>query len=130
VVAAAERAVRLARCSDGTFQDVESLGAGWVAEEALAIALYCALQARDYAHGVRMAVNHSGDSDSTGSMAGNLLGLLHGEEGIPARWLACLELREEIGEVAHDLWWHFAADPPAPCGERPGCGQQEKYPGP
>ncbi|MFN8027118.1 MAG: ADP-ribosylglycohydrolase family protein [Acidimicrobiia bacterium] len=53
---------------------IEALGAGWVAEEALAIGVYCALVATDLRAGLLLAVNHSGDSDSTGSIAGNLLG--------------------------------------------------------
>jgi ADP-ribosylglycohydrolase len=82
---------------------VESLGEGWVAEEALSIGIYAALAAKDFAHGVRLAVNHGGDSDSTGSIAGNLLGAGLGVSAIPAHWLERLELREEITEVAHDL---------------------------
>jgi ADP-ribosylglycohydrolase len=82
---------------------VESLGEGWVAEEALSIGLYCALVAEDFAHGVRLAVNHGGDSDSTGSIAGNLLGAALGVAAIPMRWLERLELRDEITEIALDL---------------------------
>ncbi len=36
-------------------------------------------------------------------VAGNLLGLMHGEEAIPARWLEPLELRDVIEDVADDL---------------------------
>ena len=96
-------------------ETVETLGAGWVAEEALAIALYAALAAgNDFARGVRIAVNHSGDSDSTGSITGQLLGMALGEDAIPPDWLDALELREEITAVADDLvtgwrdgdeWW-------------------------
>jgi len=85
-------------------ETVETLGAGWIGSEALAIGLYCALVAGDdLARGVRLAVNHSGDSDSTGSIAGNLLGALHGEGAIPARWLERLELAEVIRQVGSDL---------------------------
>jgi len=82
---------------------VETLGRGWVAEEALAIGIYCALVAPDFEAGVRLAVNHSGDSDSTGSIAGNLLGARLGEGAIPDRWLAALELRDVIAQVAQDM---------------------------
>ena len=82
---------------------VESLGGAWIAEEALAIAVYAALVAESFEQGVVLAVNHGGDSDSTGSMAGNLLGAMHGVEGIPARWLEKLELREVITQVVDDL---------------------------
>ena len=83
---------------------LEGLGGGWVGEEALAIAVCCALTAEDFAEGVLRAVNHSGDSDSTGAICGNLLGVLWGEAAIPAGWLAELELREEIGRLADDLF--------------------------
>ncbi len=104
MLAAIDVAVSLAR-ADGepTAERVETLGAGWVAEEALAIALYCALVARDYEHGVRLAVNHSGDSDSTGSMAGNVLGVMRGLGQVPPRWLAQLELRDVITTIASDV---------------------------
>ncbi len=83
---------------------IARLGEGWVAEEALAISIYCALVAKDFAHGVILAVNHDGDSDSTGSITGNLLGTLYGVQAIPDAWLAPLELREVIAEVASDLY--------------------------
>jgi ADP-ribosylglycohydrolase len=87
-----------------TPQLVESLGGGWIAEEAMAIAVYAALVAEgDFERGVRIAVNHSGDSDSTGSMAGQILGLMLGEEAIPRRWLARLELSEVVATAAEDL---------------------------
>jgi len=95
---------------------VEALGEGWIAEEALAIGLFCALVARDFEHGVLLAVNHGGDSDSTGSIAGNLLGLVYGEAGIPDRWLRRLELREVVAQVADDLWDCFG-DPAKPRAE-------------
>ncbi|MCY0857163.1 ADP-ribosylglycohydrolase family protein [Cupriavidus sp. D39] len=82
---------------------IARLGEGWVAEEALAISVYCALVARDFRHGVVLAVNHDGDSDSTGAITGNLLGALLGVEAIPPEWLAPLELREVITELADDL---------------------------
>lgn len=50
-----------------------------------------------------MAVNHSGDSDSTGLIAGHLLGAQYGAAAIPARWLEPLELREVIVQVAEDM---------------------------
>ncbi|MEB3736481.1 ADP-ribosylglycohydrolase family protein [Halopseudomonas pachastrellae] len=82
---------------------IAELGGGWVADEALAIALWCALAAQSLEDGVIMAVNHSGDSDSTGMIAGNLLGLIYGPKAIPERWLEELELREAIIRIAVDL---------------------------
>ena len=60
--------------------------------------------ARNFRHGVTLAVNHDGDSDSTGAIAGNLLGAMHGAKAIPASWLEPLELREVISEMAEDLF--------------------------
>ena len=82
---------------------IEHLGEGWVAEEALAISIYCALSAETFADGVLSAVNHSGDSDSTGAMTGNILGLIHGYKGIPAHWRETVELADVISTVASDL---------------------------
>ncbi len=47
---------------------------------------------------------HSGDSDSTGSLAGNLLGAMYGIERLPETWLGDLELRDTIDRVAMDLF--------------------------
>jgi ADP-ribosylglycohydrolase len=82
---------------------IEQLGGGWVAEEALAIGLWCALSADSLEDGVIRAVNHSGDSDSTGLIAGHFLGLLRGPEAIPARWVDNLELRDVIERIALDI---------------------------
>jgi ADP-ribosylglycohydrolase len=89
-------------------ETIARMGQGWVGEEALAIAVYCALSAQgDFALGTRLAVNHSGDSDSTGAITGNLLGAMLGVEAIPARWLDALELRAEIEAIADDLFIGF-----------------------
>src|SRR4051794_36361595 len=92
---------------------IATLGEGWVAEEALAIAAYCALVAKDFAHGVRLAVNHSGDSDSTGANTGNILGVMLGVDAIPRPFLDRLELREEIEQLASDWIACFGPDPTA-----------------
>lgn len=111
-------------------QAIARLGEGWVAEEALAIAIYCALVARDFRHGVILAVNHDGDSDSTGSIVGNLLGAMHGVKAIPAEWLEPLELRDVITELARDLYafndWNIG-----PYSSNNELNQQiwQKYPG-
>ncbi len=93
-------------------ENIEALGGGWVGEEALSIGLACAL-----AFGGRVesalwrAVAHSGDSDSTGAIAGNLIGASVGARGLPARWLAELELRDVIEQVANELATAFFGTP-------------------
>lgn len=52
---------------------IRKLGQGWVAEETLAIAIYCSLKYSDnFDKALIASVNHSGDSDSTGSVTGNI----------------------------------------------------------
>ncbi|MGP3949254.1 ADP-ribosylglycohydrolase family protein [Streptomyces sp. 7N604] len=101
---------------------VESLGEGWTADEALAIAVYCALVAEDIRHGLLLAVNHSGDSDSTGAICGNLLGTLHGETALPPGWLAELEGRSTILEIADDFAMEMTQGPAlhGPAASSPG----------
>jgi ADP-ribosylglycohydrolase len=102
-LAAIEKAECLANSRPRERSALRELGKGFVAEEALAIGLYCALGAKDYEDGIILAVNHSGDSDSTGAIAGNLLGAAAGVDAIPGRWLAHLEMRSTIESVADDL---------------------------
>jgi len=100
---AIKHACRLAKERPNDSGALGDLGGGWIAEEALAIALYCALSATDFRAGVVLAVNHGGDSDSTGSMAGQLLGALYGASAIPTSWRTPLELGAVIEAVAYDL---------------------------
>lgn len=109
-----ETAEKLAASGLPHEEAITRLGQGWVAEEALAISIYCALIARNFKHGVVLAVNHDGDSDSTGSIVGNLLGAMNGVRAIPEEWLEPLELRDVITELADDLYafrdWDIGAD--------------------
>lgn len=101
---AVEGALQAVRMLPHTAETVETLGGGWVAEEALAITLFCALaHPDDFVEGVLLAVNHSGDSDSTGSMTGSLLGLRLGKGAIPTAWVEGVELHHEIEEMAEAL---------------------------
>ena len=113
VTAALELAVELDRAGVDHDQAIAQLGRGWLAHEALAIAAYCVLRAPDMLEGIVLAINHDGDSDATGAMAGSLLGVMLGEASIPAPWLKRLELRKVITEVADDLYlcrdWNVGA---------------------
>ncbi|MFC3169574.1 ADP-ribosylglycohydrolase family protein [Paracoccus fontiphilus] len=88
---------------DGAAETVERLGGGWVAEEALAIAVYAARVGRDVEHGLQIAVTHGGDSDSTGAVAGNLLGLLFPAETLAHPWRSKIECADVIDRIARDL---------------------------
>jgi ADP-ribosylglycohydrolase len=112
VVEALESAVALAGSgAPRSAETVERLGEGWVAEEALAIAVYAFLVADDFDAAVRLGANHSGDSDSTASIAGQLYGAYAGDEAIAARWLEDLELRAEITELANALAGAYPVPP-------------------
>ncbi len=100
-----ERALELA--ADPAVTDKEAiweLGEGWVAEEALAIAIYCAIAHKDnFEDAVAAAVNHRGDSDSTGAITGNILGAYLGIEEIPDHFIRGVELRDLILDMSDRL---------------------------
>src|SRR5438105_3125646 len=103
-IAALQRALTLAeREPVPTPEAVAGLGQGWVAEEALAIAVYCALTAATFEAAVLAAVNHSGDSDSTGAITGNLLGAAGGRSAVPEGWVAAVSERAVVERVAEAL---------------------------
>jgi ADP-ribosylglycohydrolase len=49
---------------------LQQYGEGWVADEALAIALYCLMQSENPLEQIIIAANHNGDSDSTACICG------------------------------------------------------------
>ncbi|SDX31993.1 ADP-ribosylglycohydrolase [Amycolatopsis xylanica] len=90
-----------------TPERVESLGQGNIGETALSMSVYVALNTGDPNTALLAAVNHSGDSDSTGSICGNLVGAMYGEEALQSSWLNRLELREAIERLADDALAEF-----------------------
>ena len=94
---AVREAVKASRQYPATPETVELLGSGWVAEEALSIAVYCVLATDNAADALHLAINHSGDSDSVGSICGNLLGASGAE--LPAQWVAAVEGRDTIDQL-------------------------------
>ena len=110
-----------------TARTVAELGEGWVAEKALAISVHCAWNhQREFEKGVLAAVNITGDSDSTGAITGNILGVINGEEAIPESWRRNLQEYGIVSRMADDLFQRFDGDP------RYGDATREwweKYPG-
>lgn len=99
-----QKAIKLSQEDCDDLDAIRLLGEGWVAEETLAIAVYCALKyADDFENGIIAAVNHDGDSDSTGAVAGNILGAALGYDAIPQKFIDNLEFRDIILEIAEDL---------------------------
>lgn len=99
-------ALRRAADAAATGADIRTLGEGWVAEEALAMSVHCALRhpgPDDMRAALLLAVNHDGDTDSTGAITGNLLGAQHGEAAVPSDWAGQVEGRDTILALADRL---------------------------
>ncbi len=100
-----EQALDLAKSIEMPEKAIMRLGEGWVGEEALAIAVYCAAKFEDdFDLCIRNAVNHNGDSDSTGAIAGNILGAKLGLSGIPEKYQRNLECYEILIKLADALY--------------------------
>ncbi|XIE79795.1 ADP-ribosylglycohydrolase family protein [Streptomyces sp. SBR177] len=81
-----------------------AVGPGWIAEEALATALYCFLIVEGDARGSIMRGAHSsGDSDSIAALAGALAGARHGTHFWLHEWLEALEYRKRM-EALGSAW--------------------------
>ena len=100
-----ERAIMRSCVKDPDVRNIELLGGGWVGDETLAIAFYCALKHFDnFEEAMIAAVNHAGDSDSTGAVTGNILGAAIGYEAIPQFFKDDLEMHDLILHMADDLY--------------------------
>ena len=107
-------ALSLAANDKSDADNIRLLGEGWTGEEAWAIALYCAVRHIDSIEDALIAaVNHDGDSDSTGAICGNIMGAIYGYEAIKRVNLFCpqehdfeqtLELSNIILALADDLY--------------------------
>jgi ADP-ribosyl-[dinitrogen reductase] hydrolase len=99
-----ETALSLARdAPDASPGTVERLGEGWVGEEALAIGLFAALRGRGFRDALRISATHSGDSDSTASITGQLVGARDGLAALPQDWIDRIELSALIRGLAGRL---------------------------
>ncbi|MBQ7060808.1 MAG: ADP-ribosylglycohydrolase family protein [Clostridia bacterium] len=97
-------AVELSENGEPDLENIHRLGEGWVGDEALAIAVYCCLRhPSDFSACIIAAANHRGDSDSTGAIAGNILGAHLGFSAIETKWKTDLELRDRIIGLADEL---------------------------
>mgnify|MGYP000212274172 CR=1 FL=1 len=96
--------MELVKSSKESYDAINLLGEGWVAEEAIAISIYCALRYRnDFRKTLCAAVNHDGDSDSTGAITGNILGAYLGIKGITSEWVEKIEMADILIQIADDL---------------------------
>ena len=99
------KAMDLAHTDIPDYEAIEQIGGGWTGHEALAIAIYSTIKHCDsFEEAIISSVNHSGDSDSTGSICGNITGCLLGRNAIPEYFTENLELLEVIEEMAEDIF--------------------------
>lgn len=100
-----DRAISLSKEDVEDLYAINELGEGWVAEETIAIAIYCSLKYdNNFENAIIASVNHSGDSDSTGSVTGNILGAYLGLENIPEKYIENLEIKDVIINMADKLY--------------------------
>ena len=98
------KAKKLSKENISDIEAIASLGEGWVAEEAFAIAIYsCLKYSNSFQDAIVCSVNHDGDSDSTGAVTGNIIGAYLGYNAIPTYYIDNLELKDIIEEVSQDL---------------------------
>ena len=84
---------------------IQQLGLGFLADEALAISIYSSLKHQDnFRLGIISAINHSGDSDTTGAITGNILGSYLGINSIPNKFKSKIELENTIKHLSNDLF--------------------------
>jgi ADP-ribosylglycohydrolase len=88
--------------------EIESLGGGWVSEECLSIGLAAALMNADIPTRIATAAHHSGDSDSTASICGQLIGAGCGraalaEDAFLAERFARLDVASAIDQLVADF---------------------------
>lgn len=99
-----ERAIELADSETPEKDAIMELGEGWVGDEAIAIAIFAVIRHIDsFEDCLVCAVNHDGDSDSTGAIAGNIIGAILGYSAIPTYFLQPLEIEPVIVSLADDL---------------------------
>lgn len=99
-----KRAMGLGKSDVPEREAIRELGEGWVGDEALAIAIFSVMRYIDnFEDCIVCAVNHDGDSDSTGAIAGNIIGAILGYSSVPRHYLDNLEIEPVIVSVADDL---------------------------
>ena len=99
------KTLELTECPEPDWKIIEQeIGEGWVAEESFAIAVFCVARHIDnFKDCIVSAVNHGGDSDSTGAIAGNIIGTILGYESIPEQYKKDLQNLEFIEELSEEI---------------------------
>ncbi|WP_416666827.1 ADP-ribosylglycohydrolase family protein [Egbenema bharatensis] len=81
----------------------EIQGTGYVVQS-LEAALWCFWTTETYEQAILTAANLGDDADTTAAICGQVAGAYYGEAGIPSPWLEKLTLRQEITQLAEQLY--------------------------
>lgn len=101
--------VDMALQRSGEIKDVCAvLGEAWIAEEALATALYFAIKYQDDpTFAISMAARTNGDSDSIACITGAIIGAARGEGYWPQQWTRRMERRTDLEHSINYMWNQF-----------------------
>ena len=110
--------LRSAIVIDDPYEAVKTAGEGWHAHDAIGVAFVSILKGNgDFYKTMEYAINHDGDSDTTGAIAGALFGSLYGSSKIPQNLKDDLEDSEVIYELSKQLaetTINYTHNPPQP----------------
>lgn len=99
------KAIKLSESETPQEEALPTLGRGTRGDEAMAIAIYSALKNPDsYKNAVFTAINHAGDSDTTGAITGNIMGAYLGTDAMPRAWKENIELSHVIKRLSENLF--------------------------
>lgn len=124
--AALDRLIGALRAPDRDADPCLATGAGWIAEEALATGMYCALLFPDEpVAALGRAAASSGDSDSIACLTGAFLGAALGMEVWPSAWFERIEYAGELALLG--VAWDEPSDVSGSC--RTGAVASARAPG-
>lgn len=76
----------------------------WGVQDSLLVAIFSVVRyIDDFEKCMRCAIGHSGESHITGTIAGGIMGAIHGYNAIPKKYLDNLELHDVLVSIADDL---------------------------
>ncbi|MHB0998945.1 MAG: ADP-ribosylglycohydrolase family protein [Armatimonadota bacterium] len=90
--------------SNADYQQAVNWAQGGYTLNSLAVAFWALASFDSYEEAIIKVVNLGGDADTTGVIAGALLGAKYGIAGIPDRWLSKLQGREMLEDMATKLY--------------------------
>ncbi|MGL5676244.1 MAG: ADP-ribosylglycohydrolase family protein [Cellulosilyticaceae bacterium] len=98
-------ALQMSKDGEPTLEKLQAFGDGFMANEAVGMALYTALvHSNDFKKAIQFAINQSGNSNSAAAITGNILGAYLGRDGIDEELIEQLEMAKEINQMGKDLY--------------------------